>query len=111
MSRSWKDDLVWRECWRVVDGDVTKVRGFERDDYVYFGIDPDAQEEQIDERNDPRIVHVDDICEGNGVFELEREDDAKRYAARWLSDRLDVYQLKRVRLLSTMSDDLKKRIY
>jgi len=101
MTKKKKPEIEWLTYWRVIDGDVVKSMGFMRDDCVYFDIDPETHQTPVDEENDPRVVHVDDIYEQNGVFELEDEADARAYAIKFMNDKIFEYQLKLARLHGT----------
>lgn len=94
-------ELKWTKYWRVTDGDVRYEDAFsypDDPDYVYFGEDPRWESDSTFGR-DAVQLHVDDIAEGNGVF--ENEEDAKKYAIEWMNKKIFEYQLKLARLQGT----------
>ena len=94
-------EYTWLEYWRVEDGELIRSKGYMRDDYVIFDIDPeDHHQEQIDDE-DPRMVHIDRIYEQDGIFEIEDEADAVAYAVKFMNDKILEYQLRLARLQET----------
>lgn len=90
-----EDEIIWMTLWRVSeDGDIAKVQAYEDEDSIIFKDD----DERYD-YDDPRHVHVDDLAEGNGVFDNEAE--AKAYTIRLLEQKIHDYQLKLGRLRAT----------
>ena len=87
--------IEWKEWWRHVEGEVSFDKGFRyvyRDsDHWYFDVDPDdCWQEQIDEENDPRYMHVDEL--------FDNERDATEAAKEWLRNAEDELNDKKSRL-------------
>lgn len=81
MSRT---DYIWKWWFRNDRGEVKYQEGFaqyDSPDYFLFEVDPnDMNQEQIDEYNDPRYVHVDNL--------FDNEKDAREAALKYLNKQL-----------------------
>lgn len=87
--------IEWKEWWRNVEGAVSLDNGFHyvyrNPDYWFFDIDPeDSWQEQIDEENDPRYVHQDEL--------FDNREDAVEAAKEWCREAEDDLIAKKVAL-------------
>lgn len=60
--------IEWLNVWVVNEGNITQRRAFIEEDSIIF----EGDDERYD-YDDPRHIHVDDLTEGNGIFDNEGE--------------------------------------